>query len=200
MDVLAIIFGGLGGAVLTCLVMLHIHHKSHPAPTGKAYDVLKKLGKVLHHAPGTYYFSDSGDTNFRIASHLYSNADGRVIATAFNEDPAQYGSSDLARNLGYGGSLFTRLTCRDVCGRESEKAARAALEELKEGARLVVIPSGELFSRVDGMFCQFSDDTYVCFVAFRSPAGSSRNAGAIFIGRLASAFFQYYADLIGKYS
>jgi hypothetical protein len=54
MDILSYIFGGLGGAILTGLVTYIIYRQGKEKPTGKAYEILKELGKKLEKPRGEY--------------------------------------------------------------------------------------------------------------------------------------------------
>jgi len=80
--------------------------------------------KILEEPEGEYHFTRSADDNYHAANHIYNHADGKIIATAFHENTSTYGERDLARAFKYGGSLFTRITCQEVCDAESEKKAR----------------------------------------------------------------------------
>lgn len=200
MDIINIVFGGIGGAIIAAVVTYYIYLKSKKPPTGKAYEILKGLGKILREPEGEYYFTRSVDDNFHVANHIYSHADAKIIATAFHEDPSTYGERDLARSFKYGGSLFARLTCEEVCGLESEKKAREFLSNILKGSTLVVIPRGETITRIDGIFCRFNDNTYLSFIAFRDAKDPSKNTGVIFRDGIAQSFFEYYQGLIEKYA
>ncbi len=200
MEIVNVLFGGIGGAIITAAVGYYIYLKSKKPPTGKAYEILKGLGKILEEPEGEYYFARSADDNFHIANHIYSHADGRIISTAFHEDPSTYGKRDLARAFKYGGSLFARLTCEEVCGLESEKNAREFLSDLLKGSFFVVVPKGEAITRIDGIFCRFNDNSHLSFIAFRHPKDPSRNKGVIFRDGIAKSFFEYYQALIEKYA
>jgi len=200
MSIINIVFGGLGGAIITAVVAYYIYLKSKKPPGGKAYEILKGLGKILQEPEGEYYFTRSADDNFQVANHIYSHADGQIIATAFHEDPSTYGEQDLVRSFKYGGSLFTRLTCEEICGLESEKKARKLLSDILKGSTFIVIPKGEAITRIDGVFCRFNDNTYLSFVAFRHPKDPSRNKGVIFRDGIAKSFFEYYEAIIEKYT
>jgi len=200
MGVINIVFGGIGGAIITAVVAYYIYLKSKKPPTGKAYEILKGLGKILQKPEGEYYFARSADDNFHVANHIYSHADGETIATAFHEDPSTYGERDLARSFKYGGSLFTRLTCGEVCGLESEKEAREFLSNILKGSTFIVIPKGEAITRIDGIFCRFNDNTHLSFIAFRHPKDPTKNRGVIFRDGIAQSFFEYYRALTEKYT
>jgi hypothetical protein len=200
MNVINIVFGGAGGAIIAAAVAYYIYVKSKKPPTGKAYETLKGLGKILREPEGEYYFTRSADDNWHVANHIYGHADGGIIATAFHEDPATYGQRDLARSFKYGGSLFTRLTCEEMCGFESEKKARESLSNILKGSTLTVIPKGEAVTRIDGIFCRFSDNTHLSFIAFRHPKDPGKNRGVIFRDGIAQSFFEYYEGLAEKYA
>ena len=61
-----------------------------------------------------------------------------------------------------------------------------------------MIPKGEKYVRVDGMFCRFRDETYLCFIAFRNPSDPRANRGIIFREDIAEYFFNYYKELVKK--
>ena len=197
MKILEILLSGIGGAILCAVVAYYIHLKSRKPPSGRAYEVLKGLGKILQEPLGEYYLTRSADDNFHVANHIYNHADGHVIATAFHEDPASYGERDLARSFRYGGSLFSRLTSEDMCGPDSQHQAREALSAILPGSSFVVIPKGEAFTRLDGIFCRFNDNTHLCFIAFRHPEDPRKNKGVVFRDGVAESFFDYYQSLIG---
>jgi len=198
-EALKVIFGGIGGALIAAGIAYYIYHKSKRPPTGRAYEILKGLGKMLKEPEGEYYFTRSADDNFDVANHIYSHADGEVIATAFHEDPSTYGERDLARTFKYGGSLFTRLTCGEVCDSESKEKAKEYLSNALKGATLIVIPKGESFTRIDGIFCRFNDDTHLSFIAFRYNDDPSKNKGVVFRDGIAQRFFEYYQEITTKY-
>ena len=199
MGVLNVVFGGIGGAIIAAGVAYYIYLKSKKPPTGKAYEILKGLGKILEEPEGEYYFTRSADDNFHVANHIYNHADGEVIATAFHEDPSTYGERDLARSFKYGGSLFTRITCEEICNSESEKKTREFMSKMLKGSALLVIPKAEAITRIDGIFCRLSDDTHLSFLAFRHPKDPGKNKGVIFRDGIARSFFEYYQGLIEKY-
>ena len=202
MEILKIIFGGIGGAIISASVTYYIFHKGQKTPKpqkGKAYEILQGLGKLLEEPQGEYYFTRSADDNFHVANHIYSHADGDIVATAFHEDPSSYGEWDLARSFKYGGSLFNRITCEEVCDKESEKKSRQILSNILKGSSLIVIPKGEAITRVDGIFCRFNDDSHLSFVTFRHPLDPKKNRGVIFRDGIAEVFYEYYKGLIEKY-
>ena len=199
MNVTDAVFSGLGGAVVASLVSYLIYLKSKKRLTGKAYEILRGLGKILEEPEGGYYIARSSDDNFHIANHIYSHADGEIIATAFHEDPATYAERDLARAFKYGGSLFTRITTEDICGPDSVKRAIEAMTKLLRGSRFVVIPHGKAITRIDGVFCRFSDNTHLSFMAFRDPKDPSNNRGVVFHDGIAGNFFEYYQTLAREF-
>jgi len=200
MDILNSVFGGIGGAVITAIVAYYIYIKSKKPPTGNAYQILKGLGKILKEPEGEYYFTRSAKDNFYVANHIYNYTDGEIIATAFHEDPSSYGDRDLVRSFKYGGSLFARITCEEVCDSDSEKKARDSLSKILKGSTLVVIPKGEAITRISGIFCRFNDNSHLSFIAFRNPKDPSKNNGIIFRDGIAKSFFEYYEELIEKYA
>jgi len=200
MDILNIIFSGLGGAIIAAAVVYYIYLRSKKPPIGKAYEILKGLGKILKEPEGEYHFTRSADDNFHVANHIYNYADGKIIATAFHEDPSTYGERDLVRSFKYGGSLFTRITYQEVCDLESEKKTRELLSKILNGSTLVVVPKGEAITRIDGIFCRFNDNTHLSFIAFRHPTDPDKNRGVIFRDGIAESFFEYYNGVIEKYA
>ena len=199
MDIANILMGGLGGAVISATVTYWVFLKSRKLPSGKAYEILKQLHKRLKEPEGEYYFAKSADDNYGVARDIYALSDGEIVATAFHENPEKYGENDLVRSFKYG-SLFTRITAEEVCSGESLEQARRTLQEIRKGASLVIVPKGEAYTRIDGIFCHFHDDTYLSFVSFRDPDDPSRNRGVIFRDGIAESFFNYYNDLAEKHS
>ena len=200
MDIINLILSGIGGGIITGAVAYYIYLKSKKPPTGKAYEILKGLGKILEEMGGEYYFTRSADDNFHVANHIYNHADGEIIATALHEDPSTYGERDLARSFKYGGSLFARITCEEVCDSKSEEKARESLSKILKGSTLLVIPKGEAITRIDGIFCRFNDNSHLSFIAFRHPKDPDKNRGAIFRDGIAKSFFEYYEGIIEKYA
>jgi hypothetical protein len=186
--------------MVSAVVAYYIHLKSRKPPHGRAYEILQALGKMLQEPDGEYYFTRSADDNFHVANHIYNHADGEIIATAFNEDPSTYGERDLARSFRYGGSLFTRITCEEVCGPESQKKAEEFLSNILKGSTFVVIPRGQAITRLDGIFCRLGDDTHLSFLAFRHPTDPKKNKGVIFRDGIARSFFDYHLGLVEKYA
>ena len=203
MDALNIIFGGVGGAVIgsiiSGLIAYSIYRKSKRPPTGKAYEILKGLGKRLREPEGEYHLTRSSDDNFKVASHIYSHADGPTIATTFHDDPSTYGEIDLVRSFKFGGSLFTRITSDDVCGPSSAEIATESLSRILKGSNLVVIPRNEAFTRMDGIYCRLSDDTHLSFLTFRDPENKGRNKGIFIRDGIAETMFEYYETIARTY-
>ncbi len=191
------LFGGIVGAIIAAIVALFIHFSGKPKRRGMAYKVLRDLRKRLETPKGEYCRTKTSDDNYEIAQHLYNNVEGEIIATAFNENPANYGGSDLVRFFHQ--TKFTRLTCEDVCDQHSYTIAKENLLNIHKGASFIVIPKGEKYVRVDGMFCRFRDETYICFLAFHNPSNPQTNRGIIFREDIAESFFDYYKDLADKY-
>jgi hypothetical protein len=98
-DPLQLLLGGVGGGLITASVNYYIYRKSRAQPTGKAYELLKGLKKVLGAPQGEHFHAKSAKDNYYIANHIYAHADGRLVATAFHEDPATYGQGDLIRGF-----------------------------------------------------------------------------------------------------
>ncbi|MEK7795614.1 MAG: hypothetical protein AAB353_13845 [Candidatus Hydrogenedentota bacterium] len=198
-DVWVPIVSAVVGAVLTGAVSLFIYNRSVERPSGDAYVFLRKLGKQLEKPAGRMYRTGSSNDNFKIANYIYDQAQAKLIATSFNEDPSTYGERDLARVYASRGRFFTRITAEDICPPDAQSVTRVNMEKYVPGSRLVVVPVGSLFTRVDGIFCRFEDDTYLAFVSFRNPADSRENAGVVFCDGIANGYFSYYDDLAGKY-
>ena len=140
MDWINIIFGGLGGAIIVAVVAFIIHYQSKEKPTGKAFEILQKLGKLLEKPKGEYFFTKSAKDNYKVAQLIYGHSDGEIICTAFNENPKSYGETDLIRGFNFGGSLVTRITCRNVCSEQDEIDVKNSMENILKGSNLLVIP------------------------------------------------------------
>lgn len=162
--------------------------------TGLAHGIISKLGKSVQSFTGNYFIAHSPNDNFRIAKHVYENVTGDVIATCFRENPAIYGEHDLARLLPAGAS-FARLTTESVCPEDERSTAEAALKELVPNATIVNVPSGDYFTRIDGIYAKLSDETYIAFVTFPKTGTEHRNRGIVFYGNTAKAFYDYHRDL-----
>lgn len=200
MSIPDMVFSGLGGAVIASVVSWVIYVKSQTKPSGKAYSLLKVLGKRLKEPEGEYHFTKSTDDNYHVAREIYAHADGDVIATAFNESPVKYGDSDIARAFKYG-SRFSRITCEDVCAVDAQQAAAVSLTRILKGSTLAVVPRGQPVTKIDGVFCRFDDDTHLCFIAFRNPDDpDQKNTGVIFRNGIAEGFFNYYRTITDKYT
>jgi len=191
------IIGAIAGALITAAVALYIHFSGKPKQRGMAYKVLHDLKKQLETPKGEYCRTKSADDNYEIAQHLYKTVEGEIIATEFHENPANYGENDLVRLFRH--RDFTRLTCEDVCNISSREIATKNLLKVHKGASLIVIPQAEKYVRVDGMFCRFRDETYLCFLAFRNPSDPRGNRGIIFREDIAESFFDYYKELAERY-
>ncbi len=198
MDWINAMLGGIGGVIIASIVALYIHFSSRPKKTGLAYELLKKLRFLLKNSEAEYYFTESADENYQVARLIYSDADAEIITTAFNENPEIYGESDLARGFRYG-SLFTRITCEDICPRNSIENCKKNLSKILKGSTLTVIPRGEPITKIDGIFCRFKDDSYLCAISFRDPQDSNKNKGVVFRDGMAEGFFNYYKNIIEKY-
>lgn len=193
------IFGGIGGVIIASIVALYIHFSSKPKKNGMAYALLKKLQFLLKNSEAEYYFTKSANENYQVARLIYSEADAQIIATAFNENPEIYGESDLSRGFRYG-SLFTRITCEDICPKASEDNCRRNLVRILRGSNFVVVPSGQPITKIDGIFCRFKDDSYLCAIAFRDPQSIDKNNGVVFRDGIAEGFFNYYQGISQKYN
>jgi len=198
MEWINIFFGGLGGSLIGIVATILIANKNKTKHLEMAYELLSKLKYLLKKTSAEYYFTKNVKENYEVANLIYTEADAEIISTAFNENPEKYGESDIARNFRYG-SLFTRLTCSDICPESSISKCRASLQHLLKGAQLNVIPIGTPFTRIDGMFCRFRDDTYLCLISFKSPKKLTENTGVVFRDGIAEAFFLYYYELSCKY-
>ncbi|VFM97935.1 MAG: hypothetical protein BECKG1743D_GA0114223_102733 [Candidatus Kentron sp. G] len=170
------------------------HKKRKIGLTGQAHDIIAKLGDSVQSYTGNYFLSDNPTDNFRITRHLYEHATGDVIGTCFRENPVCYGEQDLARLLPKGAS-FTRLTTEGICPDADRIQAEATLKELAPNAKIVGVPSGDYFTRIDGIFTELSDGTHIAFVTFPKTGTEDHNRGIVFYGHTARAFFEYYRDL-----
>jgi hypothetical protein len=63
-----------------------------------------------------------------------------------------------------------------------------------------VIPAGERYVRLDGIFCRFNDSTHLCFFAFSDPKEARKNRGLVFRDGIAHQFFEYFDALAQQYS
>ena len=131
---------------------------------------------------------------FKIANHVYEHAVGEVIGTCFRENPTTYGKQDLSRLL-LPGASFTRLTTGKVCSSEDIEKAEAVLKEFVPNSKIVMVPSQEHFTSIDGIYAQLSDKTHIAFVTFPNIGPEHQNRGIVFYGHIAEAFFTYYSDL-----
>jgi len=200
MNWINIIFGGFGGAIVAAIVAYVIHRQSQEKPTGKAYEILQELGKLLEKPRGEYYFAKSATDNYKIAQLIYGKSDGDIISTTFNENPKIYGeTSDLIRLYNYGGSLVTRITCRNVCSIVDEVDVKSAMQTNLKGSNLIVIPETAYITKIDGIFSKLSDDSYLTFIAFRNNDNPEKNKGVIFRDGIAKGFYEYYVKMIEQY-
>jgi len=192
------IIAAIISAIITASITLYIHFSRQPKRRGLAYKVLCELKKKLESPKGEYCRTKTADDNFEIAQHLYKKVEGEIVATAFHENPANYGENDLVRLFRQ--RDFIRITCEEVCDKKSQKIAKTNLSKIHKSASLVVIPKGEKYVRVDGMFCRFRDETYLCFISFRNPSNPKENYGIIFREDIAEIFFDYFKELAKKYN
>jgi len=162
--------------------------------TGQAHRIITKLGKSVQSFDGYYFLSRTPNENFKIANHVYEHAVGEVIGTCFRENPTTYGEQDLSRLLPPGAS-FTRLTTGKVCSSEDIEKAEAVLKEFVPNSKIVMVPSQEHFTSIDGIYAQLSDKTHIAFVTFPNIGPEHQNRGIVFYGHIAEAFFTYYSDL-----
>lgn len=195
---LSFLFSGLGGAALSASVTLYVSHRMKPKPTGLAYELTKKMRVLLQKSEAEYYFMRSAQENYDLARLIYTESGAEIIATSFNENPENYGEGDLAR-CSRNGSLFTRITCEEVCSGESIQRSKKTLGLILRGAKLVVVPRAAAISKIDGMFCRFSDSSSLCMVAFRDPANHQKNRGCVFRDGIADGFFDYYKGVADFY-
>jgi len=73
--------------------------------------------------------------------------------------------------------------------------AEVVLKELVTNAKHVNVPSGDYFTRIDGIYTTLSDDTYIAFVTFPKTRTEHHNRGIVFYGNTAKAFYDYHKDL-----
>lgn len=162
--------------------------------TGQAHDIISQLGRSVQSFSGNYFLANSPTDNFKITKHVYEHAAGDVIATCFRENPVSYGEHDLARLLPKGAS-FARLTTETVCPESDRLKAEAVLKGLLPNAKIINIPSGDYYTRIDGIYTELSDGTHIAFVTFPKTGTDHRNRGIVFYGHTAKAFFDYHRDL-----
>lgn len=191
------ITSGLVGALITAAVTLFIYYQSRRKRHGKAHRVLRDLKRHLEPTQGDYCQTKTTTDNRDVAHSLYMKTDKEIVSTAFNENPAIYGTGDFAQH--FQSRDFTRITTADVCNTQSQQAARTNLATVHPGGRLVVVPSGVNVMKVDGMFCKFDDDTYLAFLSFRNAKNTERNSGVVFADDLAERYFDYYKTMAEEY-
>jgi len=172
--------------------------KSKAGLTGQAHNIIKQLGSSVQAYDGHYYLSKDPTQNYKIADHVYKHCAGDVIATCFRENPASYKDHDLARLLPKGAS-FSRVTNDQVCSPQDKDVAEGILKGLVPNSNIVVIPSSEYITSIDGIFCELSDETDIAFVTFPKMSDENNNRGIIFYGHTAKAFYEYYRDLRNTY-
>ncbi len=171
------------------------HKKKKAGLTGDAHGIISKLGKSVQSFDGYYYLSSSPSENFNIVNHIYKHAAGEVIATCFRENPIIYGEQDLARLLPPVTS-FSRLTIDKLCSPKDRKKAESILKKLVTNSSIVIVPSQEKLTSIDGIFLRLPDKTHIAFVTFpKVDRAKHQNRGVVFYGHIAEAFFAYYRDL-----
>lgn len=162
--------------------------------TGQAHIIISKLGRSVQSFEGYYFLSNTPTDNFKITKHVYEHASGEVIGTCFRENPTCYGQQDLARLLPTGAS-FVRLTTDQVCTALERDSAETVLQALVPDGKIVMVPSNDRFTNIDGIYTAFPDGTHIAFVTFPKTAPEHKNRGIVFYGHIARAFFEYYRDL-----
>ncbi len=167
--------------------------------TGNAHNIIKDLSKSVQSFEGYYLQSKSPKENFTIINHVYKNATGEIIGTCFRENPIRYQDHDLVQLLPKG-AFFTRLTTDSICPEKDRKKAEAVLKDYIKNSRIINIPLKEVFTSIDGVFAELSDQTYIAFITFPKLGLENRNRGIIFYGNTAKSFFDYYKDLRDTYS
>lgn len=191
------IIGGIIGAAISSAVALFIHFHGRPKRHGEAFKVLRDLQKQTIQTRGEFFHSKSAADNYEVAQHLYGSVAIEIVATAFHENPVKYGEQDLVRM--FHGRDFTRITCQNVCDANSERIAAMNLRMHHRGGKLLVLPRNAQYVRIDGMFCRFRDETYLCFISFRDPEDPNENCGILFCDDIAINFFEYYKHLSKRF-
>jgi hypothetical protein len=190
------VFGAVAGATLSTLVTIYREKRKEKKAglTGEAHKLVSMLPGI-EKLNGHYYVARSADDNFAITNHVYTNATGRVIATCFRENPADYEPRDLARMLKKDGVAFTRITREEVCNSHDRDKALNAIKTLHPNSRLICIPAGKDVNIIDGIFVKCPDKTNIAFITF--PATSDKNSirGVLLYGHIAKAFYDYFAEL-----
>lgn len=187
------VLGPILGALIGAAVALFIYFRSHPPRRGLAYKLMKESDLKTDPARGEFYHSKTAGDNYEIAQHLYKSDAVAILGTAFHEDPAKHGDNDVPRS--FHGRDFTWIACDNVCTGASPKNAAVSLKKAHAGGRLVILPATASYVKIDGMFCKFLDDTYLCFVAFRNLTNPGYNCGILFRDEFATSFFDYYSQL-----
>jgi len=155
------ITSGLIGSIITAMVTLFIYFHARFKKRGKAHKVLRELKKHFESTKGDYCYTKSANDNRDVAHQLFMKTDKEIIATSFNENPAIYANGDFAQH--FQSRDFTRITCSDICDKDSQITALANLKSVHPGGKLVVLPDKIHFMKIDGMFCKFGDETYLTF-------------------------------------
>ena len=199
MDVASMLVGALAGVVAGAVVVLLLRRGKGPRASGAAAGIMRALGKAGSVSAQACVFSGSARGERGIIEAVYRMADGETIATAFFEDPAALGQDDPARALEQGYALLTRITCDDVCDRESVDRARESMREFLPGARLVPVPMDEAFTRLDGVFCKLADHSFLALVTLRGPSAPADNRSVVFSGDAARQLFDQYRALANEY-
>ena len=168
--------------------------KKQAGLTGQAHTIIKNLGNSVQAYDGHYYLSKDPTQNYKIAKHVYEHCAGDVVATCFRENPASYKEYDLARLLPKGVS-FSRLTNDKVFSNNEKEATENILKELVPNSGIVIVPSSEYITSIDGIFCELPDETNIAFVTFPKMSDGSSSRGIIFYGHTARSFYEYFQDL-----
>jgi hypothetical protein len=164
--------------------------------TGKAYAVLSELEKlhVMRSAStsGDICYIESATDNFLVARRILEVADGEIITAAFHADSSFYSAGDFIPPCVHGRNL-RRITSKEMCPPESEASVRCQMENAAPGARLVVLNTK--FAPLDGVFCKFSDKTYLCFLAIPDSRRPARSSGWVITKGTARQLYEHYDAL-----
>lgn len=186
--------GGLAGAIIVATVNWRIHKDKTEKPD-RAYEVIKQITKRFEDGGQIIGFVSGHNANFRAATKLYQLATGELYATSFFENPVVHGERDFVRHFTRGGSLVTRITSDNVCDAVSAKKTRESMNSILKGSQLVVVDHSKLVTKVDGIFCELDDGSYVTFFSLKRILNMDDNRGIIVRGALAKWLFNYFKEV-----
>ncbi len=186
--------GGLAGAILASSVNWRIYRDRSGKPD-KAHEVMKQVIKKFEDSAQTMGFLSGRNANFQAATKLYQFASGELYATSFFENPVIHGTRDFVRHFTKGGSLVTRITSNDICDAVSADKTRKTMDLVLKGSQLIVVDSSKLITKIDGIFCELEDSSYVAFFSLRRVINENDNRSVVLRGAVAKWLFSYYKEV-----